>query len=69
MEVRSEGVRTGKRSRQRFHYEFQGQVIGENAWRFIHDLGKSRYVFILSFNKLRYLLQNSCLQNIAARLH
>ena len=46
IEVRLENVRTSKRSRQRFCYEFQGQVICENAWRFIHDFGKSRYVFI-----------------------
>jgi hypothetical protein len=43
MEVRSENQRTGKRSRQKFRYEFQGLTICENAWRFIHDIGKSKY--------------------------
>jgi len=49
MEYSSEGTRKGKRVCQRFSYVFQGQVMCETAWRYIHDIGKTLHVLLLVY--------------------
>ena len=38
-EVMGEPVRGGKRARQNFSYSFDGQLVCEKVWRYIHNIG------------------------------